>query len=202
MGQPKLKLITIGAMSIIFLLFAGLALVFWGHKTPTRKVLEKSVDNGCLSSPVDFKMNDNSMEGVLNAGKTYPTFSNWQNCVHLQRGDVVLYKYSSGGSPVARKIAAIPGDTIELVRNPEKNNWQIKVNGSLYESDGAPYYFGSSADHPISLYEKAHKGLLDSKSFLIFANKPPGGRDSGEFGVISINDIVSIVANYANDGRN
>jgi hypothetical protein len=201
MGQRTFKIITISAICIICLLLTGLTIVLWGSRNAQKKIIDQSVNTGCLSAPIDFTMPDDSMDGLLYVGKTYPTFSNWQKCLHLQHGDIVIYRFAPSATPVARKIAAVGGDKIELVRNPEKNNWHIRVNGDLVKVDGVPYYFGSSADHPISLYEKAHNGLLDSNSLLIFANKPPGGKDSGEFGVVSINDIIAIVANYTNDGR-
>lgn len=181
---------------VIILFIAGFVYLIWGLKAQRTVEIQSAANSGCMQGRITFKVDDQSMNGLLTANQTYEAFTEWKNCIKLEAGDVVLYRYSKSGEPVARKVAAVPGDRFELVRNPEKNNWKILVNGSIYESDGKPYTFGSVAVHPISLYEKAHKGQLDNQSLIIFSNRTPGNRDSGEFGVVNMNDIIGIVSRH------
>lgn len=183
---------------VVVLFIFGFAYLIWGLKAQRPVEIQSAANTGCMKGRLTFTQDDDSMKNMLNPGQTYEAFSEWQNCVNLQQGDIVLYRYSKSGHPVARKIAALPGDRFQLVRNSEKNNWKIKVNGSFYESGGQPYTFGSGAVHPISIYEKAHNGKLDQQSLIVFSNKIPSNRDSSEFGVVNMADIVGLVSKHQN----
>ena len=181
---------------VVLLFIFGFAYLIWGLRAQRPVEIQSAANTGCLQGRMTFTQEDDSMAELLNQGQTYEAFSDWQDCVKLEPGDIVLYRYSQSGRPVARKVAAVPGDQFELVRNSKKNNWKIKINGSFFESHGQHYSFGSSATHPISIYEAAHKGKLDSKSLIIFSNKIPSSLDSTEFGVVNLADIVGLVSRH------
>lgn len=190
-----------GYWLVIVLFVAGFGYLMFGKNRPQQQKLDAPVvvKRDCLKGEQEFIMDDDTMYDLLLKGKSYVAFTEWKECVHLSQGDIVLYRYSPSGDPVARRVAAVPGDKIELVRNPVRNNWFLKVNGKLYLAGDKPYGFGSIAAHPISIYEKAHKGLLDDKALVVFSHNPPGNRDSGDFGVVSIDDIVGLVSEHNNE---
>lgn len=146
----------------------------------------------CLSE--NFEMADEWLEGLLPKGKKVSAITNWRQCGrNLRRGDIVLYRVSNAHTPVARILAAQPGDRFRLIS--VSNGWNIEIEGRIYTElgSGKPYRFGSAAPPLIRLFEKEHDGHLDSTSILLFSTKAPGEEDSGSLGVLNVIDVVGIV---------
>lgn len=139
-----------------------------------------------------FAANDDHMSGVIDNGQEFDVALNWYKCHAVERGDVVLYKFSNTKDPVARFVRGVPGDRFKLVRAP--GHWNVEIDGDVLESsDGRPYVFGSDVSPVLSLYEKSSKGILDADTALVFSRHSPGGFDSGVFGAVSIQDIIGKV---------
>ncbi len=69
---------------------------------------------------------DASMAPTLSSGQTALINSAGYILGTPQRGDVVAFRLSEGGSLYVRRIIGIPGDTVQIV------NGQILVNGEIY----------------------------------------------------------------------
>lgn len=156
----------------------------------------ESTKNRCVEE--EFSMPDAWLSGILEQGQKTKAIMNWRDCGRdLKRGDIVLYKTSPAHKPVARILAAQPGDRFRLI--PVSNGWNVEIEGRLYTEpkSAEPYRFGSTAPPLIRLYEETHAGQLDSTSILIFSTKGPGDQDSGSLGVLSTTDIVGVLDTHS-----
>ncbi len=177
-------------LALIVLLSTAYLLSSW-RGTPKSQAPSSGVED-CQSE--EFVMPDSWLTGRLAPGENFRAITNWSACGRgIQRGDVVLYQVSKAHEPVARIVAAQPGDRFRLIA--VANGWNIEVEGRLYmdESGVEPYRFGSPAPPLIRIYEEAHQGILDSTSLLLFSTKSPGDQDSGSLGVLNTADVSGIV---------
>ncbi len=203
--SPKL----IGLISLIFVV--GIFVVYHFLKTEVggkdEKETEKEIVKGetkeqiftipkeCPGPEVAFNMTDVYMRGVVEEGKQVKVRLNWYACNSIERGDVVLYRYSGKFSPVIKRVVGVPGDSFHLVKDKKNKAWNLDINGKLVQSQlsAEPYFFGAEETATLILYEKPRKGKLGKGEVILFSSFPPGDRDSGLFGLISTKDVIGKV---------
>jgi hypothetical protein len=61
----------------------------------------------------------------------------------------------------------------------------------MYNHD--PYFFGPESPPVLSLYEKARPDGLRAGEVILLSSVPPGGSDSGSFGICSVRDLIAKV---------
>ncbi len=145
----------------------------------------------CNIEKKTFAASDDNMAGLIENGQEFDVEMNWYKCHPVEKGDVVLYRFSNTRDPVPRVIRAIPGEVFKLIR--ATNRWNVEIGGRILKAGDEPYFFGAEVSPVLSLYEKSSNGLLDSDTVLLFSNHPPGGFDSGIFGAVSIQDLIGKV---------
>ena len=145
----------------------------------------------------EFEMKDSFMHGVIEAGQKAKVIKEYYTCNKPERGDVVLKSRGDVLPPIARFMRAVPGDHFKLVQDTKKKQWNIEINGKLLMSEGVaeatPYFFGSENPPALYLYEKPRNGILGPGEIIIFSSVPPGEQDSGQFGIMSLGDIIGKV---------
>jgi len=147
----------------------------------------------CPGKNAEFEIRDPYLRGVLEQGSKVTVSLNWYECNKVERGDLVLYRFSQHEDPVVRRVVGLPGDEFEL-RPIAKQGWELLIKRTPVTGVGKPYYFGvETAEPPLALAAKARKGILADKEVILFSSFGPGDRDSGTFGVITTKDLVGKV---------
>ncbi len=181
---------------LLFILIMGLAFFFLkpGHEAEIKKP-QAQRGGPCPGEVVELAMPDPLMDGLLKKDQKFRVTINWYACHSIERGDLVYYQYSSSLDPVVKVVRAIPDDKFEVTRDKKAGAWNLTVNGELLmdEASQTPYYFGAKPTAVLSLYEKANDGVLKDNDVILLSNVPPGGNDSGLFGVANVDDIVGKV---------
>lgn len=182
---------------VVLVLILSVGLIFMKLRNKEfvepREILRQKFKTGACPGPLQLlKMNDTTMTGIFELGQKLELLPNWYACKPIHRGESVYYQFTSTHDPVVRVVAAVPGDRFKIVENSLHQAWSIEINGELYQAGGAPYYFGRAGVRPaLSLYEK--NGALGAEEVILFSNLPPGGNDSGIFGIASIDDLLGRV---------
>ena len=177
-------IIAIGIVSGIALLVGGL-LFFRSRRPPP-------IQFGCVQETQKVEVTDGRfMTGVVEEGKTYEALIGFYQCNKPQRGDVVLYRFSSSSDPVIKIVRAVEGDRFELVADKARGAWNLKINGDIHTYNGEPYFFGGRGKPTLGLYEKDRNNTLGPNEVILLSNAPPGINDSGMFGLVHKNDLIA-----------
>ncbi len=147
----------------------------------------------CPAGEISLTMSDVYMRGVLEQGQPFRTLLNWYACNAPTSGDLVLFRISPVSDPVVRRVVAVPGDKISVVKDEGKNGWNLEINGNVIKADGKPYFFGADVPPPLSLYAKSREGQIRDGEVIVFSSFPPGASDSGTLGAVSLKDILGKV---------
>ncbi len=198
--EISLALIIIAATLYLLLQVKGKIL---SPSTDLRDAPQTQIQSQPACQQETFTIHDDWLAPKIKPGDKLIATTNWRECgLTLKRNAIVFYKVSPAHEPVARIVAAAPGDTFELQQPPQKNFWHIEINGDLYmQPEGVqgpgspqkPYHFGSHAPPSLKIYFQAHAGKLDSTSVVLLSARSPGDQDSGSLGVLSTSDIIAIV---------
>lgn len=160
---------------------------------PTAPIFQFDQDV-CPGPTISFKNLDLYLRGLVEKDQSVPVTLNWYACHPPKVGDVVLYRFSWHQEPVLKQIVAIEGDRVDLVQDPEGRGWNIVLNGKVYESSGRRYFVGvSTHPPPLKLYADANSHVLKPGLAVVLSTLPPGEKDSGYFGAVSIQDLVGRV---------
>lgn len=179
--------LVLGGVGLIIL--AG---IVWFISQQSQRAKMPAVE-GCPGETFEFTVNDANMAGIVEQGATVRVVKNFYRCNPIEKGDVVLYRFSELRDPVVRIARAVPGDMFKLMRTKDKTAWNIEINEEVLELDGKPFRFGSDATPVLSLYEKSSMGKLDEKTIILFGVNPPYENDSTTLGALSISDVVGKV---------
>lgn len=162
-----------------------------GRVEKSRKEIYNFDPEVCPGPSVKVTMADPYLRGLIEQGTVVETSMNYYKCNRLARNEVVLYRYSEFDEPVFRRVVAIQGDRFEPVYNKTASAWELKVNGkTVLGVKGERYLFGGEDPPPLELAAGQMKGKLGPGVAIVFSAFPPGDRDSGTFGAISVTDIV------------
>ena len=169
----------------------GLIVFFTRPRTDTATP-QPGAAKACPGEVIDIVNTDDLLGAAAKKGQTLKVTLNWYGCNPLERGALVYYRFSTTLPPIVRFLRAVPGDKFEVVRDKERDAWNLKVNGELVmdETGEKPYFFGAKPPATLSLYEKQSKGILANGDVILLAAVSPGQNDSGIFGVANVADIL------------
>jgi len=155
---------------------------------------KKRTPGKCETHIETFKIKDRQMTGLLSLDQDVKVRMNWYQCNPAEKGDIVLYRYSTEFDPVFKIVRAVEGDEFAVTKDKKWGAWNITINGDMLMDDSKePHYFGAAAPTVLSLYEKGQKGVLRPGDVLVFSNVSPGQNDSGLYGVANISELIGKV---------
>ena len=162
--------------SIIYVLVCLSAVVFIGLNS-FFGFNNASYDSSCITKTQNDKVSGSSLEPFIKNGTIIRAEYGYYSCNDVQRGDVVLVKYTGHDNALIKIIRALPGDKFEL-KQEENSSWHILINGEvLTNSAGEPYSFSGQTAHNLKLYEVSYKGILPANSYLVFGDQIAGSTD-------------------------
>jgi hypothetical protein len=174
--------------------------VFFYLKKESPKVDEPKeilIGNGqpCPGETLELTAQDTHMDGLLKLNQKFKVIINWYACHEIEKGDLVYYRYTPTLDPVVKVVRATEGDKFQVLFDKKHGAWNLKVNDEFVMDavSDTPFYFGARPPSPLSLYEKANRGVLQKGDLILLSNVPPGSNDSGLFGVANIADVIGKV---------
>ena len=132
----------------------------------------------------------NSLSPLLNAGDSVKISYGFYDTHEVQRGDIVVCRFSFRQDPVIKLVRAVPGDRFEL-KDLGDGGALLLINGAeLKNSSGRPYKFSGKRKQMLSLYAKDYKGVIPANSYLLLGNLAEGSLDSSRFGLAGRDAII------------
>ena len=177
----------------------SLIIIFKDHLRPEKKSSyiseQERLKGPCPGKTETLVAKDPAMSALLPEGTKFHMIENWYACKPVERGDLVMYRYSFQRDPVVRQVVGVPGDKFELVEDKVHHSWNLLVNGKLIlDKDKEAHYFGAlGRPSVLSLYAKNGKGTLNPKNSIVFNKTSPSQLDSGMFGVVNVDDFLGKV---------
>jgi len=162
-------------------------------RTQVRKELYNYNPNLCPGETIPFQMNDSYLRGLLEKGTKVQVRINWYACHPIERNDLVLFRYSEFEDPVIRRVVGIPSDRFQSVFQKKNRSWQLLINDFPVFAVKGEYFYGDDDVPLLALAEKDKRNVLGPDDVIIFSSFPPGHKDSGELGLVSIKDLVGKV---------
>ncbi len=194
MNKKRLTLIIAGLVIAGVIAWKLLRSGALGNTEPLAQVDSLDFDRSkCPAGELSLTMGDVYMRGILEKGQSFRTVLNWYACNPPASGDLVLFRISPVSEPVVRRVVAVPGDKINVVKDESDNGWNLEINGSVVETEGRPYFFGADVPPPLSLYAKSRDGQIRDGEIIVFSSFPPGESDSGTLGAVSLKDVLGKV---------
>lgn len=144
------------------------------------------------------EVRDNRMVAALVQGDSYRILKGYYNCHALEREDLISLKYSSSIPPVVRRVVAVSGDSFEVIKDSQKEGWNIVVNGSKILFNGQPFYFGNQRVPVLKHHSDQNGGKIKDGQGIALTMVPRGSSDSSSFGLISV-DMIEGKVIPAND---
>lgn len=181
------------AIGITILVLIIMSIYFWPQKPEPIAKHPYDFSGPCPGETTTEKMNDIYMRGILEKDQEYKLEHNWYWCKPVERGDLVLLKFSDKFPPIVRKVYGIPKDKFEVVYDKSHMSWKIKIQNEWLSVNNEIYYFGTAAKTLLKQYEEGRHGILGEREILVFTNIHPGITDSTTLGIVNLNDVVGRV---------
>ncbi|MFH1326478.1 MAG: signal peptidase I [Candidatus Falkowbacteria bacterium] len=155
--------------------------------------VEINYDKSCITTKSERVVRGESLQGIIKNGENIKVWEGYYNCNLVERGDIIIYNYSSEKDPIIKIIKGLPGDKFALKQN-EAGNYNIIVNNKILNvSTGQPYELTEVKHRMLALYEKDFKGVIPKDTYLILGNQTNGSLDSTRFGLIDKKGIIGKV---------
>ncbi len=175
--------------SLLLLALGGITVWIFFPVETDKEVFVAEPEWGCNIRQEERIVRGNSLEGLIESGKTIRVLFGYYDCHEIEREDMVLYSYAGNEEPLLKIIKGIGGDSLELTE--AENGWNILINGEvLQNSKGEPYFLDERRHRMLSLYESDYYGLIPEDAYLIMGNLATGSTDSTRYGLIHIADIL------------
>jgi len=138
-----------------------------------------------------FVIRGDSLAPQFTDGQQVKLFTDYYDCHSLSAGDAVAYHWAGNpDAPIAKIVKAVAGDRWRMELVPEKNAYQIEVNGQwLANSEGALYQIPEEKAKMLLLYAESYPEIPE-ETCLILGNIPQGSDDSVKFGLASQKNIA------------
>ena len=138
-----------------------------------------------------FVVRGDSLAPQFADGRQVKLFTDYYDCHSLSVGDAVAYHWAGNpDAPIAKIVKAVAGDRWRMELTPEKNVYQIEVNGQwLVNSEGALYQIPEEKAKMLLLYAESYPEIPEG-TCLILGNIPQGSDDSVKFGLASQKNIA------------
>jgi signal peptidase I len=138
-----------------------------------------------------YTVRGDSLAPQFTDGQQVKLFTDYYDCHSLSAGDAVAYHWAGNpDAPIAKIVKAVAGDRWRMELVPEKNAYQIEVNGQwLANSEGALYQIPEEKAKMLLLYAESYPEIPE-ETCLILGNIPQGSDDSVKFGLASQKNIA------------
>lgn len=132
----------------------------------------------------------NSLAPLLNDGDSVKIYYGFYDTHEIQKGDIVVCRFSFRQDPVIKLVRAVPADRFEL-KELEDGGALLLINGAeLKNSSGRLYKFSGKRKQMLLLYAKDYKGVIPANSFLLLGNIAEGSLDSSRFGLVDREVVI------------
>lgn len=132
----------------------------------------------------------NSLAPLLNDGDSVKIYYGFYDTHEIQKGDIVVCRFSFRQDPVIKIVRAVPGDSFGL-KEVAGGDALLLINGAeLKNSAGRVYEFSGKRKQMLSLYERDYKGVIPANSYLLLGNLAEGSLDSTRFGLVDREAII------------
>ena len=182
------------AMLLVGVFVAAVSLVIYSFLFRAHTTLPAQADKtgGCDIYDKTETVNGTSLAPFIVNGTTVTAAYNYYHCHTVQRGDIVLYKYSGDKNPLIKIVQGIPGDTFSL--QPSGSGWHMLINGAvLANKENIPYVFDAQKKKMLDLYVTDYQGKIPASAYLILGDNPAGTLDSSAFGLVGREDLLAKV---------
>lgn len=131
-----------------------------------------------------------SMNPLLKAGDSVKIDYGYYDKHEVQRGDIVVCRFSFRQDLLIKIARAVPGDRFALEELPD-GGARLVVNGTVVEnSEGRPYEFNGRRKRMLGVYARDYGGVIPPDSYLLLGDAAEGSLDSGRFGLAAREVIV------------
>jgi len=138
----------------------------------------------------EAEVRGNSLSPLLKAGDGVKIYYGFYDTHEVQRGDIVVCRFSFRRDPLIKIARAVPGDRFALEERADGVSLLL-VNGAVLEnSAGRPYEFTGRRKRMLALYARDYKGVIPPDSYLLLGDAAEGSLDSGRFGLAAKEVIV------------
>ncbi len=117
-----------------------------------------------------------------------------------QRGDIIIIHVDPEKHPgeddklLVKRIAAIPGDLVELVESPADGGYKIFINGSVYRPLDDDYIARYAAnERAVIVSSLDDQGYVKDGEYLVFGDNEANSKDSRNLGTFELEDIIGHV---------
>ena len=148
-------------------------------------------DTGCSEKSYIESYNDPYMDQIIPPQTRLKLFKNYYDCNSVKKGDLALFKYSEYVEPVVRKVVGVPGDSFDLT-DLKDGFWALSINGELFPSETNPYKVKADFPPPLKTFVETGHKVLKEGEFIVISSKWPSLNDSGNYGIIKIDQLVGI----------
>ncbi len=150
-------------------------------------------DSSCITKTQNDKVIGTSLEPFMKNGTIIRAQYGYYSCNDVEKGDVVLIKYTGSENALIKIVKAVPGDKFEL-KQAEGDTWNILINNEILKnSAGVAYSFSDQHAQNLKLYATDYKNILPINSYLVLGDQPAGTTDSTVFGPIPKETIIAKV---------
>lgn len=138
----------------------------------------------------EAEVRGDSLSPLFKAGVLVRIYYGYYDKHEVQRGDIVVCRFSFSRDPLIKIARAVPGDRFALEERPDGVSLLL-VNGAVLEnSAGRPYEFTGRRKRMLALYVQDYKGVIPPDSYLLLGDAAEGSLDSGRFGLAAREVIV------------
>lgn len=142
----------------------------------------------------EAEVRGDSLSPLLKAGVLVRIYYGYYDKHEVQRGDIVVCRFSFSRDPLIKIARAVPGDRFALEERPDGVSLLL-VNGAVLEnSAGRPYEFTGRRKRMLGVYARDYKGVIPPDSYLLLGDAAEGSLDSGRFGLAAREVIVGKAA--------
>jgi len=152
------------------ILIAGLGFYLW--QTYGWKI---GIDTSCVTVE-EHKIAGSSMEPLLVEGTRVKGLVGYYNCNEIKKDQVAILEFKTREETFVKRIAGLPGDTLEF------QDSQAKLNGEILKNSvGESYLFSERSQKIITIPLKDGK-IQEGRYLILGEEKGPSAFDSRQFG--------------------
>ncbi len=131
-----------------------------------------------------------SLSPLFKAGDSVRIYYGYYDKHEVQRGDIVVCRFSFRRDPLIKIARAVPGDRF-VIQERSDGVSLLLVNGAVLEnSAGRPYEFTGKRKRMIGVYARDYGGVIPPGAYLLLGDSAEGSLDSGRFGLAAREVIV------------
>lgn len=168
----------------------GLSLNCVASLHPGQQTANPAANGRGAAGVVHAEVRGNSLSPFINAGDSVEIYYGYYDTHEIQRGDIVVCRFSFRQDPVIKIVRAVPGDSFGF-KDLGDGGALLLINGDVLENSvGRPYEFTGRRKRMLALYARDYKGVIPPDSYLLLGDAAEGSLDSGRFGLVDKEVII------------